>query len=194
MKQFNSTIAMLFFVFTQVVSAKPEPFNKVGGQHHFLKLFDSNADGSVTEIEFNTIMQERYQLMDKDHNGTVSLGEIKNYSTKRHQDRQHKKHNKMDLNNDGLISKQEFIKHATKHAEKKFNQLDKNLDGQLSQEENMDKHARKKQRLLNKMDVNNDGLISKDEHNRMTQQWFKKFDTNNDQVVSKDELKGWLHK
>ena len=193
MNKYYLAIMLLPLIFTQAVFAKQETTPKAAKSHYFLKLFDSNADGIVTETEFNSVMQERYQSMDMDKNGSVSLDEFKQYSLKRHNNWQQKKHAIMDLNKNGLISKQEFIEHSIKRAEKKFNHLDKNQDGQLSQEENIDKHTKKKQQLLTKMDKNHDGQLSREEHKGMTQRWFNKFDTNNDKVVGGDELKGRLH-
>ncbi|MCK5191711.1 MAG: EF-hand domain-containing protein, partial [Methylococcales bacterium] len=140
-------LILLSLIFTQAVFAQQKNPPTADKKHYFLNLFDKNADGIVTETEFNTVMQERYKTIDHDQNGIVSLDEFKKYSAKRHKKRQQKKNSEMDSNKDGLISKQEFIDQSIKRAEKKFNNLDQNQDGQLSQEENIDKHARKKQQL-----------------------------------------------
>ncbi len=178
---------------TATVSATENPKKGDAKQHHFLQLFDNNKDGKVSEMEFKTTMQARYKTMDGDHNGIVSMEELKQYSTQHHKNWQHKKHDKIDSNKNGLISQQEFVAHALKRANKQFSRLDKNQDGQISLAENMQKHHNKKLHLLKKMDKNDDGQITRQEHSAMSHRWFAKLDTNNDNTVSADELKGRWH-
>ncbi|NOR69755.1 MAG: hypothetical protein GQ532_08715, partial [Methylomarinum sp.] len=96
MKKLYLSLILLSLVYTQAVSAQQDNRQKGPKSHHFLKMFDTNADGIVTEAEFNTGMQERYQNMDVDRNGIVSMDEFKQYSAKRHKNWQQKKHGKMD--------------------------------------------------------------------------------------------------
>jgi hypothetical protein len=117
-------------------------------KHHFLKLFDTNNDGHVSEAEFKVTMQDRYKAMDSDQNDRISIEEFKKYSKQRHKKWQQKKRDKLDSDKNGLISKQEFVDYALKRANKKFNKMDKNQDGQLSQEENIKKHRDKKHHLM----------------------------------------------
>ncbi len=194
MNKYLTVFMLLPLAFTQAAQAEPERGPKGDKPHYFLKLFDGNGDGAVTEAEFNSAMQQRYQEMDGDQNGTVSLDEFKRYSAERHKNWQQKRHHRMDRDQDGAISKKEFIDRAIKRAERRFDKLDKNQDGMLTQEEHIEKHSMKKQQLLEKMDKNQDGQISREEHAEMTQRWFEKMDANNDKVVSGDELKGWRHR
>ena len=63
MNNYLLPFVLLTLGLTQTVSATENPENEDGKQHHFLKLFDKNNDGNVSETEFKTTMQERYKTM-----------------------------------------------------------------------------------------------------------------------------------
>lgn len=182
---------LLSFTVSQALMAEESATQpKSGRSNHFLKLFDSDGDGAVTEAEFKKVMQQRYQEMDADHNGTVSIEEFERYNEQRHKNFKQKKFAKLDSNHDGVVSKQEYMDRAAKRAERHFGKMDKNQDGQLSEQELSAKHKMKKRKLLKKMDKNQDGQITPEEHAEMTQHWFSRLDDNQDKVISGDELQG----
>ena len=81
--------------------------------------------------------QQRFDELDANKDGKVSLDEQKKSLTKRH-DLAEKKFKKIDKNSDGTISKDEFVgpvKKQMENVDKKFKAKDKNGDGYLSQEE-----------------------------------------------------------
>ncbi len=191
MNKYLMPLIIVPLAFSQNIAAQQDNRPQGGGHPHFLKLFDSNNDGQVTQDEFNTAMQQRYQQMDADDNGSVSIEEFKQHAAEHRKNWQRKMHGKMDRDGDGAISKQEFIDRAVKRAERRFGKLDTNGDGVLSEQENVRRQPRKEHRLLEKMDKNQDGLISREEHAETARQWFEKLDVNSDKVVTGDELKGW---
>src|SRR5262245_57123581 len=89
----------------------------------------------------------------------------------------------MDVNNDGVISRDEW-----KGRPEAFNRIDKNGDGSLTREE-FGNAARRQGGRLNQMDVNNDGKIFCDEWKGNPKR-FDRFDANGDGVISKEEIRG----
>ena len=89
----------------------------------------------------------------------------------------------MDVNNDGVISRDEW-----KGRPEAFNRIDKNGDGSLTREEFGDA-ARRQGGRLNQMDTNNDGKISRDEWKGNPKR-FDRLDANGDGVITKEEIRG----
>ena len=188
-----SAAILALIVASPIQAQNPQgPGPKGGKQQHFLQTFDTDNNGIVTEEEFKTASNQRYQSMDKDGDGSVSVEEFQQYSSNRHHQWLQKKHQAMDSDQNGTISKQEFIDQAVKRAEQRFAALDKNQDGILSADEHEAQRGMKKgPRLMKRMDQNNDGQISQEEHAAMMERWFSKMDRNNDKQVSGDELQGF---
>lgn len=92
---------------------------------------------------------------------------------------------KIDNNNDGKISKKEYINAVTNT----FHKLDKNTDGFLDKEElkTIDKIDAGK--ILNEGDLNKDGKVSKDEFMKAAEKRFKVLDKNNDSYIDQKEWK-----
>jgi len=105
---------------------------------------------------------------------------------------------KADLNQDGQVTKAEFIQ----SAESRFLETDTNNDGFLSQEERKAhrdaKRQNRKDQRFTKLDANGDGLLSRDEVNAAgdkrkahkearRQKMMEKYDTNLDGTLSDAE-------
>ncbi len=90
---------------------------------------------------------------------------------------------RMDANNDGKISRDEWGK-----SPEAFNQLDKNNDGILTSDEAADAGRANVKRALRQMDANDDGQVTRDEWKRDPES-FNRIDANNDGVITRDELK-----
>ncbi len=91
---------------------------------------------------------------------------------------------KMDANNDGVISRDEW-----KGRPQAFDRIDKNNDGSLTREEIASVARAKGERRFGQMDANNDGRISREEW-KGNAELFTRLDTNNDGAITKEELKG----
>ncbi|MCB1193822.1 MAG: EF-hand domain-containing protein [Leptospiraceae bacterium] len=106
---------------------------------------------------------------------------------------------KMDVNNDGKVSLEEW----TNHKQTKFKKIDTNGDGTLSKEEVQAHHKNKKMRhhrkgkgdgkdpnkCFQEMDKNKDNKITSDEWLNHKKAKFKKIDTNGDNFLTKEEMK-----
>lgn len=89
---------------------------------------------------------------------------------------------RMDINNDGAISRDEW-----KGKPEAFDKIDKNGDGSLTREE-LGAAASRQGGRLNQMDTNNDGQISRDEWKGAPKR-FDRLDANVDGVVTKEEIR-----
>jgi len=94
-----------------------------------------------------------------------------------------KRMKRMDINNDGAISRDEW-----KGKPKVFDRIDKNGDGKLTREV-LAAAARRQAGRFNQMDTNNDGKISRDEWKGKPKR-FDRLDANGDGVITKEELHG----
>jgi hypothetical protein len=93
-----------------------------------------------------------------------------------------KRMKRLDTNNDGMISRDEW-----KGKPEVFDKIDKNGNGSLTREE-LGAAARRQTERLNQMDTNNDGKISRDEWKGPPKR-FDRLDANGDEVISKEELR-----
>lgn len=91
-----------------------------------------------------------------------------------------KRMKRLDINNDGVISRDEW-----KGRPEAFDKIDNNGDGSLTREELGDA-ARRQAGRLNEMDTNNDGKISRDEWKGAPNR-FDRLDANGDGVITKEE-------
>lgn len=91
--------------------------------------------------------------------------------------------NQADTDNDGRISKKEYMDAAAKV----FDDLDKNKDGVLTKEElkSIDKRSAKK--FIKNEDMNADGKISREEFAAAAEKRFKFLDKDNDAYITQKE-------
>lgn len=90
---------------------------------------------------------------------------------------------KLDANNDGQLSRDEW-----KGKPKGFRRLDRNNDNIVSREEAATARRAHGKRQFKQMDANNDGQISRAEWTGDAE-LFSRLDINNDGVIAKDERK-----
>ena len=93
-----------------------------------------------------------------------------------------KRMKRMDANNDGVISRNEW-----KGKPEVFDKIDKNGDGSLTREE-LGSAERRQAGRVNQMDTNNDGKISRDEWNGNPKR-FDRLDANGDGELTKEEIR-----
>ncbi len=106
---------------------------------------------------------------------------------------------KLDLDKNGKISKDEAMKSNNERFTGNFDRIDTNKDGNVSREElknsknqvNTTAQTQKSKESNPKLDANNDGKISHDEAYKSGNQYyinnFEKLDTNKDGFISKEE-------
>lgn len=163
-----------------------------GGTSKFMRFFDTNKDGVVTQDEFEAAMKTRFNRMDSDHNGSVSREEFQNYLQQRRLEHKQAWLKQMDSNGDGQVSKDEYLAYQTQMAVTRFARLDINHDGILSADEldrrdcNRRHHGGKG--LFRRLDANADGVITMEESRAAWTAWFKGLDSNGDNVVTTDEV------
>jgi Ca2+-binding EF-hand superfamily protein len=88
----------------------------------FLAKFDKNRDGKVSQEEFPH--ERRFAEIDADSDGTLSETEIKDAMDKRQREENYDVFERLDLNQDGKITREEFTGPAAA-----FERLDRNNDG-----------------------------------------------------------------
>ena len=88
----------------------------------FLAKFDKNRDGKVSQEEFPH--ERRFAEIDADSDGTLSETEIKDAMDKRQREENYDVFERLDLNRDGKITREEFTGPAAA-----FERLDRNNDG-----------------------------------------------------------------
>lgn len=107
-----------------------------------------------------------------------------NRQGKRHAGKRAGKLKKMDANQDGQISRDEW-----KGQDGGFQKLDRNNDGIINREEAAAGRQQMGKRQLNKMDTDQNRQITRSEWSGDPEA-FNKFDKNNDGIISGRELKG----
>lgn len=90
---------------------------------------------------------------------------------------------RMDANNDGMISREEWQGNP-----KAFDRLDKNKDGVISREEIAVRGGSQRMGRIRQLDQNNDKQISRDEW-KGSAETFNRLDINSDGVITKEELR-----
>lgn len=90
---------------------------------------------------------------------------------------------KADANNDGVITKVEFLE----DVDARFAKLDANKDGKISKEERPGGGEGRGGRMMGRIDTDNDGTISLDEQRAQATRRFERIDTNGDGKLDQAE-------
>jgi Ca2+-binding EF-hand superfamily protein len=98
-----------------------------------LDRFDTNKDGTITLEEFTAVHDARFEAADTNSTGEITLEQWlesrpgQGYRT----DRAEARFNRLDTNNDGVLSKDE----VRSSGERKFTRMDSNGDGVITQDD-----------------------------------------------------------
>ncbi len=148
-----------------------------------LAKFDRDGNGSVTRDEMRTTAVERFEKMDANKDGRLTLDEIQ----AAHQARAAARFAEKDTNKDGKLSRSE----VPKMPDEVFARLDTNKDGSLTPDElaKRGEHFRgHAEKHFQHVDANGDGAISKDEALAAADKRFARMDANGDGIVTQDEI------
>jgi Ca2+-binding EF-hand superfamily protein len=183
-----TTFGITLLLATSAASAGPR---HEGGHNKFMEFFDSNGDGVVTYQEFLDASKHRFDRIDTDHNASVTEAEFSSYMKTRREER-HKDHMaRMDTNKDGKVSKDEFLSASQARAQRKFDRMDKDNDGLLSEAElaaRKDHRPHFGKKVFSRIDANGDGKVTQEESQAAWGKWFTRLDSNGDQVVTVEEI------
>jgi len=184
------------------VATMADPMQHDGHRNRFMQFFDTNGDNVVTMDEFKDAAVNRFNNMDADNNGVVTVKEFQSYISAKRKERRAEYFNNVDANKDGSISQQEYIQYQQKKAEMQFQSMDTNKDGMLSSEEftshrkNWRGHGPRhdykgENSMFSRIDTNNDGNITQDESLAAWSRWFSRIDANGDKSVTIDEIRNF---
>lgn len=124
-------VALISLLFTGCSLLKPS-YSDEQMHNYLFDKFDSDEDGVITKAEYMDFIDERFLKMDTDRDGTITKEDL--YNSRFYTflpELAEAVFRDSDLDDDGLITKDEMIK----AEEIRFKQMDVNGDGQLSRDE-----------------------------------------------------------
>lgn len=168
------------------------------GGGRMLFMADANNDGTVTRQEFDTGRDGLFARLDANSDGNVTQEEgragWRAMREEHREERGEQRFQRHDANNDGAISRDEFLSGPNE----RFAELDANHDGQLSADERPQRPdgehheggrhggGRGHGGMLG-ADANNDGAISRAEFTASGASLFQTLDANSDGQVTRQE-------
>jgi len=150
-----------------------------------LARFDRDSNGVVTRSEMRTAEGERFDKIDTNHDGKLTVDEIQ----AAHREAAAKHFAAKDTDKDGKLSRAE----VAKMPDPMFARLDANHDGFLTPEELAQGHHGHGNKGFGHADTNGDGAISRDEALARSDKRFARIDANGDGVITQDEMKAAHH-
>jgi Ca2+-binding EF-hand superfamily protein len=175
--------------------AQAQDGSRDGG--HRLFQSDSNSDGVLTRAELDAGRDAMFARLDGDNNGALTREEL-------HAERGERGHRggrghhgggmhmltSADANNDGNITRDEFLARPIEH----FDRLDANDDGVISADERPQRGERGGERRERRADrpnpdANGDGSFSRAEFSAMGAGMFEHLDANDDGRVTREEAR-----
>jgi hypothetical protein len=154
---------------------------------HGLFQADANGDGVLTRQEFDAGRDAMFARLDADNDGQISREEMR----ARHHGRRGGRGGMhslrgADANNDGNITREEFLARPIEH----FDRMDANNDGVISADERPQRGERAERRGRGErptLDANGDGQVSRAEFAAAGAAMFERLDANNDGRVTREE-------
>jgi len=149
---------------------------------------DANNDGVLTRAEFDAGRNTHFAQLDANSDGALSRGEMRGMRGGHRGGGMHSLRG-ADANNDGNITRDEFLARPIEH----FDRLDANHDGVISAAERPQRPQRRDPAERGPrperpdFDSNNDGQISRAEFAAMGGGMFDRLDANSDGRVTREE-------
>lgn len=184
---------------TGAANADAENGRHGGGRGaHMLFMADANNDGTVTRQEFDAGRSAMFARIDANNDGNATREEgraawqaMRAEHREQRSERGEQRAHERDANNDGALSRDEFLAGPSE----RFAQLDANHDGQLSADERPERgeHGWRGRGHggrgggMHDADANNDGTISRAEFDASGVALFQRLDGNNDGQVTRAE-------
>jgi len=165
-----------------------------GEPEQLLARIDTNKDGKITKEEFPERIAERLLAADLDQDGAVTLVELEKAGVKERTEQAARTMERLDLDKDGKISKEEIPERMRPRLEG----LDTDKDGAISLEELKappparpdpeDEVRRDPKQVVARLDRNADGKLSGDEIPGWMQRRMAQLDKDGDGALTADEL------
>lgn len=115
-----------------VAIAQPSASPERPGPGGFMRQMDANTDGTITRAEFDTARTAHFTARDANGDGALSGEELRRQrGGERPEGGPRRERPNIDANNDGVISREEFLAGPTA----RFDRLDANNDGRLTDAE-----------------------------------------------------------
>lgn len=158
------------------------------GVEHLFQA-DANNDGVVSRAEFDAARDARFARLDQDRDGSVERGERREHRRGRGGHVEHHGWAGADANNDGAISRDEFLARPMRM----FTSLDVNNDGSISAEEQAqmrarrEEHREERREARGRLDANGDRELSREEFSAAGANLFGRLDANRDGRVTREE-------
>lgn len=160
--------------------------------------FDTNKDGQITLDEVQAVRQARFQKMDTDGNGGVSLEEFKAFKSQKRRPPRRSQADERGSQNQGMGSPNAQDEDGERRGNRPGgpNRQDQNNGwmgkgkrdfGPKGQCNKSYKKGKRLKARFNRLDQDNNGQISLEEFSAKVP-LFRKFDTNHDGVITKAEL------
>jgi Ca2+-binding EF-hand superfamily protein len=170
--------------------------SETGNGRHGIFQSDSNSDGVLTRAEFDAGRDAQFARLDGDTNGQLTREELRAQRGERghHGRGGHRGMHSLtraDANNDGDITREEFLARPTQM----FDRLDQNDDGVIAAAERPQRGERRaddqqrQRRERPNPDTNGDGTFSRAEFTAMGAGMFERLDANNDGRVTQEEAR-----
>lgn len=156
----------------------------------WMKKLDANGDGQVTLAEARSAGEAHFKELDTNKDGALTLEEVKSGHQKMARAHGEERFAAKDANKDGRLSKAE-----AQMPDKWFSKLDTNNDGFVTKEEWNAAKARKGEKrgqfadkMFQKMDANGDGKVTRAEARAAGDAMFRRVDADGNGVITKEEM------
>ena len=156
----------------------------IGVTAHASPDADTNQDGTITHSEFVTNAQLKFETADLDRDGYLSESEREQARTARRENKQAGRFDRLDANDDGIVSEDEFAAAAEMRGQR--TRSDGDRSGRRGSRGPRKAKGSPQERLA-EIDINGDGLVSFQEHMAGANVLFEKLDADQNGVLEQGE-------